>query len=84
MASKRRAGGRQGVARAYDVPALRRFAGLAVRVHLRDGAAWTGRLRTDLLSERSISVYVDGAAGEGATLYIDQIAEIVPLPLSPQ
>ena len=67
---------------AYDVPALRRFAGAEVRVRLLDGAVWSGRLRTGVLTERSVSVWVGGAAGEGATLYIDQIAEIVPLPVS--
>jgi hypothetical protein len=66
-----------------DVAALRRLAGVTVRVRLCDGAAWTGVLRTDLLTERSVSVYVEGCGGgEGVTLYIDQIAEIVPLPIS--
>ena len=61
--------------------ALRRFAGLVVRVRLADGSAWTGVLRTDLLSDRSVSVFLLGrGGGEGVTLYIHQIAEIVPLP----
>jgi len=68
------------MASTFGVPALRRFAGVRVRVRLLDGAVWSGWLRTDLLTERSISVYVGGHAGEGATLYIDQIADIVPLP----
>ncbi|GAC1659284.1 MAG: hypothetical protein NVS4B13_03630 [Candidatus Elarobacter sp.] len=67
---------------AYDVAALRRFAGAEVRIRLSDGAIWSGRLRTDLLTERSISVYVCGRGEEGATLYIDQIEEIVVLPTS--
>ena len=61
---------------AFDGPALRRFAAADVRVSLLDGATWTGRLRTELLTDRSVSVYLSG--GEGVTLYIDQIAEIVP------
>jgi hypothetical protein len=66
-----------------DVAALQRLAGLAVRVRLADGSAWSGVLRTDLLTQRSLSVYlVNGDGGEGVTLYIDQIAEIVPLPIS--
>jgi hypothetical protein len=66
----------------YEVDGLRCFAGVEVRVRLTGGQTWDGRLRTDLLTERSISVYVRGQGGEGATLYIDQIAEIVPLPIS--
>ena len=63
--------------------ALRRLAGLVVRVRLADGSSWTGMLRTDLLSERSVSVFLQARdGGEGVTLYIDQIAEIVPLPIS--
>ncbi len=48
-------------------------------MRLDDGSSWTGRLRTELLTERSLSVYIDGRGEEGATLYIDQIAEIVPV-----
>jgi hypothetical protein len=66
----------------HDVPALRHLAGVEVRVRLKDGSTWSGRLRTELLTERSLSVYLKGQAGEGATLYIDQIAEIVPVATS--
>lgn len=66
----------------YGVPRLRQYAGADVRVRLDDGTTWTGRLRTDLLTERSLSVYITGHGGEGATLYIDQIAEIVPIHVS--
>jgi hypothetical protein len=66
----------------YGIPRLRRYAGTDVRVRLDDGTTWSGRLRTDLLTERSLSVYITGHGGEGATLYIDQIAEIVPLHVS--
>ena len=63
--------------------ALLRLAGLLVRVRLADGSTWTGMLRTDLLTERSVSVFLLGRdGGEGVTLYIHQIAEIVPLPIS--
>ncbi len=63
----------------YDVAAVEAFAGTHVRVHLNDGTAHTGRLRTELLSDRSLSVYIAGSGDEGATLYIDQIVAIVPL-----
>jgi hypothetical protein len=63
----------------YDVHAVEAFAGLPVRVHLDDGSQHTGRLRTELLSDRSLSVYIVGSGDEGATLYIDQIVAIVPL-----
>ena len=63
----------------YDVHAVEAFAGTHVRVELDDGSRHTGVLRTDLLSERSVSVYITGRGDEGATLYIDQIVAIVPL-----
>ena len=62
--------------------ALKGLAGLAVRVRLADGSCWTGTLRTDLLSDRSVSVFLADGCGEGVTLYIHQIEEIVPLPIS--
>jgi hypothetical protein len=52
--------------------------GRAVRLRLQDGSEHKGILRTDLLTERSISVFIAAEAGEGATIYIDQIAEIAP------
>ncbi len=67
---------------AYDATALRRFAGVEVRVRLTGGSSWTGWLRTGLLTEKSVSVYLTGRGEEGVTLYIDQIAEIVSLPTS--
>ncbi len=63
----------------YDVRAVEAFAGRHVRVALIDGTEHTGHLRTELLSDRSLSVYITGSGDEGATLYIDQIASIVPL-----
>jgi hypothetical protein len=62
----------------YDVHAVEAFAGRHVRVHLNDGTEHSGVLRTDLLSDRSVSVYIAGSGDEGATLYIDQIVAIVP------
>jgi hypothetical protein len=64
------------------VDGVRRFAGHAVRVRLVDGSTFTGHLRTELLSEHSLSVFIAIRAGEGVTLYIDQIAEIVPTDIS--
>jgi hypothetical protein len=67
----------------YDVAAVEAFAGTHVRVHLADGTQHTGHLRTELLSVRSLAVYITGSGDEGATLYIDQIIAIVPLSASP-
>jgi hypothetical protein len=81
MAPERRADPPEGSPN--DVAALRRLAGRAVRVRLTDGSAWAGVLRTDLLTDRSVSVFLSGRDGEeGVTLYIHQIAEIVPAPIS--
>lgn len=62
----------------YRVDDLRRTAGCPVVVRLDDGATFRGRLRTEILSERSVSVYIAMPCGGGATLYIDRIAEIMP------
>jgi hypothetical protein len=67
----------------YDVGAVAAFAGKHVRVRLDDGSTHSGRLRTELLSDRSLSVYIAGTGDEGATLYIDQIVEIMPLFVPP-
>jgi hypothetical protein len=67
----------------FDVPAVEAFAGMHVRVHLEDGTEHSGHLRTELLSGRSLSVYITGSGDEGATLYIDQIVAIVPLSIKP-
>jgi hypothetical protein len=63
----------------FTIDAVRAFSGVPVRVVLADKTEHHGQLRTDLLSDRSLSVYIAGDGDEGATLYIDQIAEIVPL-----
>jgi hypothetical protein len=60
-----------------DIEQLRSFAGLTVRVVLDDASELVGTLRTDLLTERSISVFLS-REGEGATVYIDDIVEIRP------
>ena len=65
------------------VDGVRRFAGHDVRVRLLDGTTFAGRLRTELLSEHSLSVFIAVRPGEGVTLYIDQIAEIVPTDPTP-
>jgi hypothetical protein len=62
---------------AFGIEGIRRFAGHDVRVRLADGTTYDGRLRTELLSELSLSVYLRMRRGEGVTVYIDQIAEIV-------
>jgi hypothetical protein len=61
-----------------DVPRLRSFDGARVRLRLRDTHEFVGLLRVDLLTERSISVYLDCGGGDGATIYIDQIVGIWP------
>lgn len=63
----------------YDVLTVRGYVGVNVNVRLRDGSEHQGHLRTELLSERSLSVYIHGTGDAGATLYLDQIEEIVPL-----
>jgi hypothetical protein len=63
----------------YGVHAVEACAGMSVRVRLANGSEHTGLLRTELLSDRSLSVYIAGSGDEGATLYIDQIVAIVPL-----
>jgi hypothetical protein len=55
---------------------LREFSGHQVRLRLDDGTELHGILRTELLTDRSISVFIAADSGEGATVYIDQIMEI--------
>jgi len=50
-----------------------------VRLRLVDGSEHVGRMRTELLSERSISVFIARSPGDGATIYIDDIAELEPI-----
>jgi hypothetical protein len=56
---------------------LQAWAGHAVRLRMADGSEHEGLLRTELLTDQSISVYLVHA-GEtgGTTLYIDDIASV--------
>jgi len=65
---------------AFSIAALQELAGIPVQVRLSDGTEHHGLLRTDLLSDRSLSVYIAGQNDDGATLYIDQITEIKKIP----
>ncbi len=59
-----------------DVTQLRTFSGHPVRIRLEDASELVGTLRTDLLTDRSIAVFLARDGDEGATLYIDDIVEI--------
>ena len=59
------------------VDLIQQYAERPVCVRLADGSAFTGQLRTELLSERSVSVFIRAHDGGGVTLYIDQIVDIV-------
>lgn len=59
------------------VDELRAFAGRRVRLRLDDGSELCGRLRTELLTEKSISVFLIGDDG-GATVYIHEIGSLAP------
>jgi len=62
-----------------EIEELRPFAGHAVRVRMADGSELEGRLRTELLTERSISVYLTHLdQSTGTTLYIEEIAAVSP------
>jgi hypothetical protein len=61
-----------------DIAHLRLFEGGRVRVRIRDAADLVGILRTDLLTDRSLAVYIDCGNGDGATIYIDHIVGIWP------
>ena len=62
-----------------EITELRAFARTPVRVRLDDASEHTGVLRTELLSDKSISVYLAREGGEGATIYIDDIVGIWPV-----
>ncbi len=61
------------------IAALHTFAGRPVRVRLDDESEHVGRLRTDLLTERSLSVYLARDGDDGTTLYIDHIIGVWPI-----
>ena len=62
-----------------DVSALARYRNQRVVVALRDGSQFRGVLRTELLSERSVAVFIqarDDAGERSATLYLDDIDHV--------
>jgi hypothetical protein len=59
-----------------SVDTLRSFHGRTVLVQLGNHAQFVGKLRTELLTEKSISVYITRSDGSGATIYIDEIASL--------
>ncbi|MBD5605814.1 MAG: hypothetical protein IAI48_12120 [Candidatus Eremiobacteraeota bacterium] len=59
-----------------DVSELRSYAGHRVRVRLDDASELGGELRTELLSEQSLSVFLKRPGEEGATIYIHEIVGI--------
>jgi hypothetical protein len=61
-----------------DIEHLRSFSGRLVHVRLDDASEHVGTLRTELLTDRSISVFLHKDGGEGATVYIDNIIDIRP------
>lgn len=63
-----------------DITQLRTFSGHPVRIRLEDASELVGTLRTELLTDRSIAVFLAREGGEGATLYIDDIVEICAEP----
>ncbi|GAC1495338.1 MAG: hypothetical protein NVS2B8_16460 [Vulcanimicrobiaceae bacterium] len=62
-----------------DIAELLSFANRPVRVRLCDASEHVGMLRTELLSERSISVFLTREGQQGATIYIDEIVGIWPI-----
>ncbi len=58
---------------------LRSFAETPVCVRLDDASEHVGILRTELLSDRSISVFLARDGQQGATIYIDEIVSICPI-----
>ena len=63
------------------VTLLKTFALRHVSVKLHDGTLLAGTLRTELLSDRSISIFIKGDRPDGAgdaTIYIDDIAAVEP------
>jgi hypothetical protein len=50
-----------------------------VRVRLDDASEHEGELRTELLSDKSISVFLRRGEHEGSTIYIHEIVGICPV-----
>ena len=66
------------VGSSIDIARLRSYAGIRVRVRLDDDSEHEGELRTELLSDMSISVFLRRGDQEGSTLYIHEIVGIWP------
>jgi hypothetical protein len=60
------------------IDTLQHFGGRAVRVQLDDASEHVGRLRTDLLTERSLAVFLARDGDDGTVLYIDHIIGVWP------
>jgi len=69
---------RQTTERRVELTELRSYANVPVRLRLRDASEHIGTLRTELLSERSIAVFLTRDGQQGATIYIDEIVAIWP------
>lgn len=65
--------------RPWGISELRTYADRRVRVRLEDASELVGTLRTELLSEKSISVFLVRDGQQGATIYIDEIVGIWPI-----
>jgi hypothetical protein len=68
--------------RSFDPAILRALGERAVCVRLVDGSEFEGVFRLELLSEQSISVFLQrplGPLGDGVTIYLDSIVSISPL-----
>ncbi len=63
----------------FEIADLRAFALRPVRIRLDDASEHVGTLRTELLSNRSISVFLARDGQQGATIYIDEIVSICPI-----
>ncbi len=62
-----------------DIAELRTYANRPVCVRLGDASEHVGTLRTELLSDRSISVFLARDGQPGATIYIDEIVDVCPI-----
>jgi hypothetical protein len=58
------------------VETLRSYGDRTVLVQLADRSQFVGKLRIELLTEKSISVFITRSDGSGATIYIDEIASL--------
>ncbi len=65
--------------RAPLIDELRSYAGRRVSVRLDDASVHEGEFRTELLSDRSISVFLARGDHEGSTIYIHEIVGIEPI-----